>query len=97
MPEFIGPGQEDISFNIRLDASLGVNPEEELQKLRDMRDTGEVSELIIGGKPVTDNPWVLQSMYERPKSFSGSGQLITVDVEIALKEYLRLSESGWEV
>jgi len=97
MPEFIGPGQEDISFSIRLDAAMGLNPENELQKLRDMRDTGEVAQLIIGSKPVTNNLWLLESLQEQQRVFDNKGRLILADVELSLKEYPVLSAEGWVV
>lgn len=85
--EFLGPGQEEISFTVRLDASQGVNPEEELKKLRKMRDSGEIAVLIIGGQPVTENFWVLESLQEQQKVFNGDGKLILASVELTLKEY----------
>ena len=97
MPEFIGPGQEEISFLVRLDTALGVDPRSELQKLRNMRDAGEVSVLIIGGEPITNNLWALESISEKHKTFSGSGYLIKADAELVLKEYLVLSTHGWKV
>lgn len=87
MSEFLGPGLEQISFTVRLDVSHGVNPEEELKKLREMRDSGEVAVLIIGGEPVTENYWALTSLREQHKVFTGDGKLIKADVEITLKEY----------
>lgn len=87
LSEFVGPGQEGISFSIRLDANLGVNPERELQKLRAMRDSGEVAVLIIGGQPVTDNFFALESLSEQQKVFSGSGVLIVANADLTLKEY----------
>lgn len=97
MPEYVGPGQEEIRFSVRLDASLGVDPSSELQKLRDMRDTGTVSVLIVGGEPITNNLWTLESITENHKVFSGRGHLIKADAELMLKEYLVLSAEGWKV
>lgn len=90
LSEFVGPGQEDIRFTIRLDAGLGVNPSEELEKLRKMRDTGEVTYLIIGGETVTTNYWYIESIKERQKNFTGRGILTLAVVELSLKEYRRL-------
>lgn len=92
LSEFVGPGQEQISFNIRLDAFSGLVPHDELQALRDMRDKGETAILIIGGVPVTDNQWYLEAVDEQHKSFTGNGTLLTAVAKITLKEYV-LGES----
>lgn len=89
LSEFIGPGLEQISFSIRLDAFSGLNPQEELQALRDMRDNGKVSVLIIGGAPITENLWYLENLNEQHKSFTGNGKLLTAVAELTLKEYVR--------
>lgn len=94
LAEFLGPGQEEISFSIRLDINMGVSPEVELQRLREIRDTGKVSELIIGGKLVTKNLWLLESMSEQQKVFSGAGKLVVASVNLTLKEYPRVPEAG---
>ncbi|MFY0545447.1 phage tail protein [Brevibacillus sp. H7] len=86
-PEFLGPGQEEISFSIRLDAQYGVNPEAELKRLRAMRDTGKLAMLIIGGEPVTQNLWFIESLDEGHKAHTGNGKLITAEVKLTLKEY----------
>ncbi len=88
--EFIGPGQEEISFSVRLDISLGVNPSEELEKLRKIRDTGTVNLLVVGGKAITTNYWLIESLKEEHKVFDGRGFLMSAIVEINLKEYHRL-------
>jgi len=88
LSEFLGPGQEEISFSVRLDVSNGIIPRDELAKMRDMRDTGEVSVLVIGGEPVTWNQWSLESVKEGHKVHTGSGKLIQADVELTLKEYV---------
>ena len=86
-PEFLGPGQEEISFSMRLSATSYINPEKELAKLRLMRDTGTAAMLIIGGKPVTSNLWILESLNEQHKTFFGDGQLMVATVQVTLKEY----------
>jgi len=90
LSEFLGPGQEEISFSVRLDASNGVIPRDELAKMRYMRDTGEASVLVIGGEPVTWNLWTLESVKEGHKTHTGNGKLLQVDVDLTLKEYVEV-------
>lgn len=86
-PEFLGPGQEEITFSMRLSITSQINPEKELEKLRQKRDTGALSMLIIGGKPVTSNLWYIESLKEQHKSHFADGKLMVAIVEVTLKEY----------
>ncbi|CAM4110537.1 phage tail protein [Mesobacillus thioparans] len=87
IPEFIGQGQEQISFSIRLSVYHGVNPEKELAKLRSFRDNGKVASFILGTKPISKNYWYIDSINESTSVFGPNGQTLTVDVEITLFEY----------
>jgi phage protein U len=87
MPEFLGPGQENISFKIKLNALHGVNPEAELNKLRTFRDTGKVSSFILGTKPISSSYWYIDDISEEYKTIDGKGRLISVEATITLKEY----------
>lgn len=89
LSEFTGPGLEEISFSIRLDIFHGVSPAEELRKLREMRDKGQASILIIGGEPVTQNLWFLETIKEQHKTHTGDGKLLTAIAELTLKEYVQ--------
>lgn len=86
--EFVGPGLEDLSFSILLNVSLGVNPEEELVKLRQIRDEGITCILMIGDEPITDNLVVIEKLSEAHKTFDGKGKLTVASVNISLKEYV---------
>lgn len=85
--EFIGPGLEEISFQMLLRQDLGVSPETELEKLRRLRDNGEVVPLIIGNKPVGDGFWVITSLSEQVPFWSRFGHAQSAQVTVTLKEY----------
>lgn len=85
--EFVGAALEEISFTILLKAELGVNPLKELERLRNMRDTGKVSPLIIGEKPVSKNQWSIQQLSESYKTIDDQGNVLSVEVSLGLKEY----------
>ena len=86
--EFTGPGLEEISFSMRLDATLGINPSTELEVLRDMRDKGEISQLILNGKPITNHKWIVESLSENWEQIDNSGRLLVATVDVSLKEYV---------
>lgn len=86
--EFIAAANEEISMSIKLSTGIGLDPEKELEDLREMRDTGAVFNLFIGGKPVSENKWIISSMGEDVKYFNDKGEIISVDVSLTLKEYV---------
>ena len=85
--QFGGPGLEKLSFDIILDSDHGIGPEQQLKKLRKMRDTGAVSPLVIGGRPVTQNYWRLDSLKEGNCYWTPTGQLQQCIVSLQLTEY----------
>ncbi|CDX01306.1 Phage P2 GpU [Desulfitobacterium hafniense] len=85
--EFMGPSLEEINFTILLKAELGTNPLKELERLRDMRDTGKVASLVIGEKPISQNQWSIQQLNESYKKIDSKGNVLSVEVNLTLKEY----------
>lgn len=85
--EFIGPGLESICFTMQFSVSHGVNPEDELKKLRKMRDEGKAASLILGGSPVGEGLWTIEDMAESHKKHDNKGAILFADVEINLMEY----------
>ena len=60
--EFLGPGLKQVSFDIVLTTAYGIEPADEISKLMEMCEKGEVFPLIIGEKPVSENYWRLESV-----------------------------------
>jgi phage protein U len=85
--QFGGPGLEKISFSIILSADLGISPDDQLKKLRLMRDTGAVFPLVIGGKPVSDCYWRLDSLKTDTCYWFSDGSLQQCKVAVELTEY----------
>lgn len=85
--EFVGPGLEELSFDIILSAQHGINPDDQVKELRQMRDTGAVFPLIIGGKPVSQNYWRIESLSESDNYYTSTGKRTRSTVNVKLKEY----------
>ena len=85
--EFLGPDVEKISFTMQLRTDQGISPAKQIEKLRVLRDTGESFPLVIGGKLVTDNLWVLESLDESVTFWSKLGGMLSAKVNVTLKEY----------
>ena len=90
--QFGGPGLETLSFDILLDAGHGIDPDKQLQKLRKMRDLGAVFPLVIGGKPVSQSSWRLDSLKEGEHYFTASGELQQCKVSVQLTEYMDVND-----
>lgn len=85
--QFKGPGLEKLSFQLQLREDHNVSPDKELRTLRRMRDIGAVFPLVIGGKPVTQNYWRLDSISQDENFYSPTGKLIQTNVSVSLTEY----------
>lgn len=86
--EFLGKDIEKISFKMVFRADQGINPEKEAQKLRKMRDNGEVMVLILADKPVGDNSWVIESIGENVTFWDAFGNIQAMSVDVSLQEYV---------
>lgn len=85
--EFIGPGTDSIKFTMKFNSMWGVDPEEEVEAVRQMAQTGQAAYLIIGGKPVSEYKLVIESISETIKAWNGFGKVISSQVDITAKEY----------
>lgn len=86
--EFIGNDIEKISFDMQLRADYGINPEKELENLRQMRDNGTAVTLILNNSPVTDNLWVIESLDEKVTFWGSGGEILSASVSVSLLEYV---------
>lgn len=87
--EYIGPGLDQISFSVRLDRFLGVDPEKELERIREAKDAAQELPLIVGGKYL--GRWIIAQADESHARHDGSGRLLVADVALTLRE---VSDNG---
>ena len=87
--EFLGPGKGEASLSIRLDAARGLNPRNEIGRLRALCDAGTAAALVIGGQPVggAGCTYVLVTLAEGWTRVGGHGELLAATVELTLQEY----------
>lgn len=87
--EFLGPDIDSIKFKMIFSIAAGItNPEDEVNKLREMMQTGEAAYLILNGKPMSDYKFIIESISETVKAFNGNGKIISASVDISAKEYV---------
>lgn len=87
--EFIGPGLDTIKFKMVFNTSAGIaDPSAEVEKIRNMMQTGQAAYLILNGKPVSQYKFIIESVSETAKAFNGRGKVIIASVDISAKEYI---------
>lgn len=82
--EFIGPDLDTIALPVRLDISYGIDPQSEINAMREAMDTGTRSAFIVGGKFLGD--FVIESVSDTWETVSNRGNLIKASVSLSLKE-----------
>ena len=87
--EFTGINASSASLTIKLEAGLGITPEYELDKLHELLETHKAVPFILDGKIQGWSRWVIESLEESHKIIDNTGALISAEVNIKLKEYLR--------
>lgn len=92
--EFTGLSAASMSFSIRLDAGLGVNPKEELNTLHDILNKHKAVPFILDGEPQGDGLWVLEGLDENHEIIDKHGTSIAVEVSLKLKEYIEAEANG---
>ena len=85
--EWIGPGTDAIKFSMQFNSILGVEPKDEEKKLRDMAQTGKVAHIIVGGEPISDYKFIIESISSSGRIYDRDGNLIKSMVDITVKEY----------
>jgi phage protein U len=90
--EYLGPGTDRIRFKIHLSADLLSSPESAAKKIREMCCNGETFTVIIGGKPLSNELWCIESVGETKEYFDGQGNTLSATLDITLREYTLTSE-----
>ncbi|MFD2384998.1 phage tail protein [Paenibacillus xanthanilyticus] len=83
-----GPGLDEISFTVRLDATLGINPRRESDNLTLMAGGGKAYSLVLGGKPMGVGLWAVTSVELSFPAIDNHGNVLVAIAAISLKEYV---------
>lgn len=92
LTEFVGPELDVISFTMRFDAYFGVKPREEMEYLLELCRDGKAEILIIGGKALGMDKWVITELKQNWNVVDNLGNVIIGTADVTLKEYI--SEVG---
>lgn len=86
--EYTGQALRTVSFEIMLSAELGVRPRKTLEELERIAEGREAYPLVIGGRPIGENPWRLVSLSETWDTVLNRGELISAKASLNLEEYV---------
>lgn len=83
--EFIGADLRKMSFSIRLDSSLGVNPQETITALTAAVEQGEVQAFMLGDEFIGN--FVVMDIDEAAMVYNNRGRLRLADIKVSIEEY----------
>jgi len=86
--EFLGEGQDSISFTMQFDIRFGVVPRREIAVLLRMARSGQAETLIIGNAAVGVNKWYIDSVKESWDRVDNRGKVLVGSADVTLKAYL---------
>ena len=90
MTEFTGIDPDKVTFEMKLDKSLGVNPMEDVVKLWWYERDGEALPLTISTTAYGKYRWVVVSHDVKIDATDAVGNVIAVTVNVTLQEYLNV-------
>lgn len=86
--EFVGPDGEEITFIMQFSLSLGINPQEETDKLREICEEGTAMYFVLCNTVIGANQWIVESVGESVDTIDNNGRVVVTQVEVTLKEYV---------
>ncbi len=86
--EYIGPDLEEITFTMQFAMQVGVDPREEVAKVREKCQKAEPLYFVLNNQTVGENPWIIESVGESVDTVDNLGRIIVTEIEVTLKEYV---------
>ncbi|GAB7080883.1 phage tail protein [Megalodesulfovibrio paquesii] len=83
--EFLAPELRSVSMTVLLSASMGVQPEAVMQDITELVETGQVEQLILGGK--NQGRHVLMKATEEWTRSDAKGRPISIQVSLEFRQY----------
>ncbi len=90
LAEFTGYDPATVTFDVRLDRTLGIyDVMEEAGKFETYMKDGRTVPLVIGNTIYGEYRWLVQSCALKAKYHDGQGDIIAADLTLSLLEYIR--------
>nr|DAH20773.1 MAG TPA: hypothetical protein [Caudoviricetes sp.] len=85
--EFLGENLEEISFTMLFRKDNGVNPQSEVDTLRELKANGTPVPLVLGFKVIGDGLWTVRSLDYSVDFWDKWGHPQAITANVSLKEY----------
>lgn len=85
--QWVGPKLKSYTMDILLRAQDGVSPRSTLDFFQRMAESQQVDWFVIGGRPISDNPFRLVSVSDEWDAVLNGGALIECKVSLTIEEY----------
>ena len=86
--QYQAPTLRGTSGAVQLRADYGVKPREQLEAMAKAAEGSQVYPLIIGGKPLAQNPMRLTGISETWNTVYNGGELFSAEVSLTFEEYV---------
>lgn len=86
--EYLNPGLRSVSLDIYISAKYGYSPRKTIDKLINKCENGDAEYVIIGGKPLSMNRFVIDSTPVEWGDIYKNGKLASAKVTLSLSEYV---------
>ena len=87
--EFTGSEADTLSFDMVLSLYLGVDPMEDIQKIKAHERAGTALPLVLGERSIGSYKWVIKSHKVQMETFDGHGNVTGATVSVELLEYAK--------
>jgi len=84
--QFTGEELEEVTLDLHFAAELGNNPRAEIDRLEAMGRMGMASPLILGGRPVGRNEFVITRLPQEWQRFTHLGRLVELSGSVTFQE-----------
>lgn len=88
LQEFVSIDPDSFTFAMQLSAYLGVNPQEELNKIWNYERGGIAVSLTIGTKGYGKSRWLIKNHKIKMENYDKDGDLTSATVNVTLTEYI---------
>lgn len=83
-------GLDNLSFQVKLSAFQGVNPDKEMRSWRDLKNAMKPYPFVLGGKPF-GSKWLLVGVSMSETFYNHKGQLLSCQLALKFKEMDKLA------
>lgn len=88
LTEIIGPDLDTVTFSVKVNATLGVNPRQILDHWAELAAAGTPDVLVIGGKALGTDLWIVKSATEAWEMLDGNGNVLTSTITLTFEEFM---------